>query len=33
MLVKGGFADYDKVYLTIVKDLKDGKLGNITLDR
>ena len=33
MLVKGGIPDYDKVYLTIVKDLKDGKLGNITLDR
>lgn len=33
LLGKGGFIDYDKVYLTIVKDLKDSKFGNITLDR
>ena len=33
MLIKGGYPDYDKVYLTITRDLKDGKLGNITLDR
>ena len=33
LLAKGGIVDYDKVYLTIVKDLKDSKFGNITLDR
>ena len=33
MLLKGGIYDLDKVYLTIVKDLKDGKIGNITFDR
>lgn len=33
LLLKGGIVDYDKVYLIIVKDLKDGKFGNITLDR
>ncbi len=33
LLAKGGVVDYDKVYLTIVKDLKDSKFGNITLDR
>ena len=33
LLAKGGIVDYDKVYLTIVKDLKDNKFGNITLDR
>ena len=33
LLGKGGIIDYDKVYLTIVKDLKDSKFGNITLDR
>lgn len=33
LLIKGGFIDYDKVYLTIVRDLKDSKFGNITLDR
>ena len=33
LLAKGGIVDYDKVYLTIVKDLKDCKFGNITLDR
>ena len=30
---KGGVPDYEKVYLTIIKDLKNGSLGNITLDR
>ncbi len=33
LLSKGGVADYDKVYLTIIRDLKDGRFGNITLDR
>ncbi len=33
LLIKGGLIDYDKVYLTIVRDLKDSKFGNITLDR
>ncbi len=33
LLGKGGVVDYDKVYLTIVKDLKDSKFGFITLDR
>ncbi len=32
-LSKGGIADYDKVANIIVKDLKNGYLGNITLDR
>lgn len=32
-LTKGGIADYDKVANIIVKDLKNGHLGNITLDR
>lgn len=32
-LLKGGLVDYDKVYLTIIRDLKDSKFGNITLDR
>ncbi len=30
---KGGICDYEKVYLTIIKDLKDGSFGEITLDR
>ena len=33
LLIKGGLIDYDKVYLTIVRDLKDNKFGNVTLDR
>ncbi len=33
LLSKGGIPDYDKVCLTIIRDLKDGKFGNITLDR
>ena len=32
-LVRGGIVDYDKVYNIIVRDLKDGLLGNITFDR
>ncbi|MDD6879604.1 MAG: ribosome biogenesis GTPase YlqF [bacterium] len=30
---KGGKIDYDKVYKTIIRDLKDGLIGNITFDR
>ncbi len=32
-LTRGGIADYDKVASVIVNDLKNGYLGNITLDR
>ncbi len=32
-LLKGGIPDYDKVYLIILRDLKEGYLGKITLDR
>ena len=32
-LIKGGVADYDKVANIIVRDLKNGYLGNVTLDR
>ncbi len=32
-LTKGGVADYDKVANIVVKDLKNGYLGNVTLDR
>lgn len=32
-LMKGGIVDYDKVYSIIIRDLKDGNFGNITLDR
>ena len=32
-LVRGGIVDYDKVYSIIVRDLKDGLLGNVTFDR
>lgn len=32
-LTKGGIADYDKVANIIIQDLKNGYLGNITLDR
>lgn len=32
-LSKGGVADYEKVSNIIVRDLKNGYLGNITLDR
>ena len=30
---KGNNIDYDRVCTTIIQDLKNGKLGNITLDR
>lgn len=32
-LSKGGVADYEKVANIIIKDLKNGYLGNVTLDR
>ncbi len=32
-LIKGGNIDYDKVYSYIIRDLKEGYLGEITLDR
>lgn len=32
-LIKGGEVDYDKVNLIIIRDLKEGYLGKITLDR
>lgn len=32
-LMKGGVVDYDKVYSIIIRDLKDGNFGSITLDR
>jgi len=32
-LASGGVSDYDKVYLIILRDLKDGNIGNVTLDR
>jgi len=31
--IKGGEVDYDKTYSIIIRDLKEGHLGNITLDR
>ncbi len=33
VLKKGGVCDYDKVYAIIIKDLQEGLLGKITLDR
>ena len=32
-LKKGGTIDYEKVYNIIIRDLKDGNFGKITLDR
>lgn len=32
-LTRGGVADYDKVANIIIRDLKNGYLGNVTLDR
>lgn len=32
-LVKGGEVDYDKVNFIVIRDLKEGYLGNITMDR
>lgn len=33
ILAKGGIADLEKVYSVIIRDLKEGNLGNITFDR
>lgn len=32
-LASGGISDYDKVYQIILRDIKEGNIGNITLDR
>ena len=32
-LMKGNIIDYDKVYNTIINDLKEGKIGKVTFDR
>lgn len=32
-LQKGGTSDYEKVYNIIIRDLKDGNFGKVTLDR
>lgn len=32
-LIKGGEVDYDKVYATIMNDMKNGHIKNITFDR
>ena len=32
-LQKGGTINYEKVYNIIIRDLKDGNFGEITLDR
>ncbi len=32
-LLKGGLTDYDKVYMILLRDLKEGYLGPVTLDR
>ncbi len=31
--IKNNEVDYDKVYLRVIKDLQEGRLGNITFDR
>ena len=31
--IKNNEVDYDRVYLRIIKDLQEGRLGNITFDR
>lgn len=33
ILRKGGCIDYEKVYNIVIKDLKEGRFGKITLDR
>ena len=33
LLAKGGIPDYEKVTLVIIRDLKEGNFGKITLDR
>lgn len=32
-LLRGGMFDYDKVYLHIVRDVRDGLISNVTFDR
>lgn len=32
LLSKGGIIDYDKVYNTVIQDLKNGNLGKVTFD-
>lgn len=32
-LIKGGEVDYDKVYVVVLNDIKDGYIKNITFDR
>ncbi len=32
-LMKGNIVDFEKVYTTIINDLKEGKIGKITLDK
>lgn len=32
-ILRGGYIDYKKVYSTIISDLMDGKLGQVTFDR
>ena len=31
--IRGGETDYEKVYATIIRDLKEGKIGKVTFDR
>lgn len=33
LLSKGGVCDLEKVYITVIRDFKEGRIGNITLDR
>lgn len=33
LLSKGGVCDLEKVYTTVIRDFKEGRIGNITLDR
>ena len=32
-LIKGGEIDYDKVYILVLRDMRDGLIGNVTFDR
>ena len=31
-LIRGGEVDYDKVYQVVLRDLRDGLVGNVTFD-
>ena len=31
--IRGGETDYEKVYATIIRDLKEGRIGKVTFDR